>query len=81
MIFTVYIKLHCSWGRVGGDRIIDGTVAGPEKSGSEFQFLHRKKSPLKTPQIFSKFVNSPLCLGITRIIGKLSLRKDGDFMD
>ena len=64
-----------------GDGIIDGTVAGPQEGGSDFHFLRRKKSPLKTTQIFSKLVHSLLCLGIIRIIGKLSLRKDGDFMD
>ena len=27
------------------DGIIDGTVAGPQEGGSDFQFLRRKKSP------------------------------------
>ena len=42
---TVYIRLHCNGGREVDDGIIDGTVAGPQEGGSDFQLLRRKKSP------------------------------------
>ena len=63
------------------DGISDGTVAGPQEGGSDFQFLRRKKSLKNNSNIFKIGSFPPVLRYYKDYTGILSLRKDGDFMD